>query len=38
MTQRDDTGREVGSGVLYGEHVYIHGGFMLMYGKTITIL
>ena len=21
-----------------GEHVYIHGGFMLMYGKTNTIL
>jgi len=21
-----------------GEHVYTHGGFMLMYGKTSTIL
>ena len=27
-------GREVQD----GEHVYTHGGFMLMYGKTNTIL
>ena len=27
-----------GRGVQDGEHVYIHGGFMLMYGKTNTIL
>ena len=27
-----------GSRVQDGEHVYIHGGFMLMYGKTNTIL
>ena len=27
-----------GRGVLDGKHVYIHGGFMLMYGKTNTIL
>ena len=27
-----------GSGVQDGEHVYIRGGFMLMYGKTNTIL
>ena len=27
-----------GRGVQYGEHVYTHGGFMLMYGKTNTIL
>ena len=27
-----------GMGVQDGEHVYIHGGFMLMYGKTNTIL
>ena len=27
-----------GSGVQDGEHVYTHGGFMLMYGKTNTIL
>ena len=26
-----------GSGVQDGEHVYTHGGFMLMYGKTNTI-
>ena len=25
-------------GVQDGEHVYTHGGFMLMYGKTNTIL
>ena len=30
-------GREVG-GVQDGEHVYTRGGFMLMYGKTNTIL
>ena len=30
----------VGSGreVQDGEHVYTHGGFMLMYGKTNTLL
>ena len=27
-----------GSGVQDGEHVYTHSGFMLMYGKTNTIL
>ena len=27
-----------GRGVQDGEHVYTHGGFMLMYGKTDTIL
>ena len=27
-----------GSGVQDGEHVYTHGGFMLTYGKTNTIL
>ena len=32
------TGREVGGGVQDGEHVYTRGGFMLMYGKTNTIL
>ena len=34
MTQRDGTGR----GVQDGEHVYTHGRFMLLYGKTNTIL
>ena len=29
---------EVGRGVQDGEHVYTHGGFMLMYSKTDTIL
>ena len=27
-----------GKGVQDGEHVYTHGGFMLMYGKTNTVL
>ena len=27
-----------GRGVQDGEHVYTHGGFMLMYGKTNAIL
>ena len=27
-----------GRGVQEGEHVYTRGGFMLMYGKTNTIL
>ena len=31
-------GEGVGRGVPVGEHVYTHGGFMLMYGKTNTIL
>ena len=30
--------QEGGSGVQDGEHVYTRGGFMLMYGKTNTIL
>ena len=38
MTQRDGTGREVGEGVQDGEHVYTRGRFMLMYGKTNTVL
>ena len=29
---------EGGRGVQDGEHVYTRGGFMLMYGKTNTIL
>ena len=37
MTQRDGTGREVGEGFRMG-NVYTHGRFMLMYGKTNTIL
>ena len=31
-------GKGVGSEVQDGEHVYTRGGFMLMYGKTNTIL
>ena len=31
-------GREVGGGFRIGEHMYACGGFMLMYGKTNTIL
>ena len=38
MTQKDGTGREVGREVQDGEHMYTYGGFMLMYGKTNTIL
>ena len=30
-------GEESGRGVQDGEHVYTHGGFMLMYGKTNII-
>jgi len=37
-TQRDGTGREGGRRVQDGEHVYTCGGFMLIYGKTNTIL
>ena len=38
MTQRDGMGREVGGGVQDWEHMYTCGRFMLMYGKTNTIL
>ena len=38
MTRRDGMGREVGGGVQDGEHVYTRGGFMLMCGRTNTIL
>ena len=38
MTLRDGMGREVGGGVQDGGHMYTHGGFMSMYGKTTTIL
>ena len=38
MTQRDGMKREVGGGVQDWEHVNTHGGFMLMYSKTNTIL
>ena len=31
-------GEGCGRGVQDGEHVYTRGGFMLMYGKTNTIL
>ena len=34
MTLRDGMGREVGGGVQDGEHMYTHGWFMSMYGKT----
>ena len=37
-TKRDGMGKEVGGGVQDWEHVYTRGGFMLMYGKTNTIL
>ena len=38
MTQRDGMGMEVGGGVQDGEHMYTHGGFKSMYGKTNTIV
>ena len=31
-------GERAGRGVQDGEHVYTRGGFMLMYGKTNTVL
>ena len=31
-------GERCGRGIQDGEHVYTRGGFMLMYGKTNTIL
>ena len=34
----EEWGREVGGGVQDGEQVYTCGGFMLIYGKTNTIL
>ena len=37
MTQRDGMGMEGGRGVHDGEHMYTHGGYMSMYGKTNTI-
>ena len=37
MTQRDGMGREMGGGLRVGS-MYTHGGFMLMYGKTNTVL
>jgi len=40
MTQRDGMGRGEGGGrgIQDGEYVYTRGGFMLMCGKTNTIL
>ena len=42
LVQWDDPGGWYGArggrGDQDGEHVYTHGGFMLMYGKTNTIL
>ena len=38
ITQRDGMGKEEGGGVQDGEHVYTCGRFMLMYGKTNTVL
>ena len=38
MTQRDGIGRKGGGGVQDVRHMYAHGRFMLMYGKTNTIL
>ena len=38
MTQRDGTGRDVGEGFRMGNTCITCGGFVLMYGKTNTIL
>ena len=38
MTQRDERRREVAGGFRMGKHMYTHGGFMSIYGKTNTIL
>ena len=40
QNQRDGMGKElgVGRGVQDREHVYTHGGFKSMYGKTNTML
>ena len=38
MTQRGGMEREVGGEVQDGEHMYTHGRFMSMDGKTNTIL
>ena len=37
-TQRDGVGREEGGGVQDGEHMYACGGFILIFGKTNTIM
>ena len=34
----DGDGEGGGRGVQDGEHMYTHGGFMSMYGKTTTML
>ena len=34
----DGDGEGDGKGVQDGEHMYTHGGFMSMYGKTNTVL
>ena len=38
MTQRDGMGREFGRGFQDGEHMYTHGRFKSVYGKTNTML
>ena len=38
MTQRDGMERVEGGGVQDEEHMYTRGRFMVMYGKTNTIL
>ena len=34
----EQAGEGLGRGVQDGEHMYTHGGFMSMYGKTTTML
>ena len=38
ITQRDGNGEGGGMEIQNGKHMYTRGGFMLMYGKTNTIL
>ena len=38
MTQRDGMGRDVGREVQDGEHMYTHGRFKSMFGKTNRML
>ena len=37
-TQKDGMGREEGGGFRMGEHMYTCGGFILIFGKTNTVM
>ena len=38
MTQKDGMGRKMGGGVHDGAHMYTCGGFILIFGKTNTVM